>query len=244
MTRCSKCGKEVDAGQNFCPYCAEPLTAAGREQLEQAARSAGAMQPSGQEREHFLRDSDLEPPSVVPLSSFEERRGETEKSQRKLFVVVGAASAVVLAGLVLLFTTAAGKSLLQRLTGAPPADRLEGAARAGSPEFDQNVQKIFVDFYADNDASYAPRPIGDTVITMKPTIRNFTNRTLGGLELRAAGYDLAGQVVRERTFVVIPGRQNELDANKTMSPSLVIEGVRQDQMPASLRIEVTAFRFK
>ena len=244
MTRCSKCGKEVDAGQNFCPYCAEPLTDAGREQLERAARSAGAMQPAGQERERFLRDSDLEPPSVVPLSSFEERRGETEKSQRKLFVVVGAASAVVLAALVLLFTTAAGKSLMQRLTGAPPADRLEGAARAGSPEFDQNVQKIFVDFYADNDASYAPRPIGDTIITMKPTIRNFTNRTLNGLELRAAGYDASGQVVKARNFVIIPGRQSELEPNKTMSPSLVIEGIRQGEMPASLRVEVTAFRFK
>jgi hypothetical protein len=244
VTRCSKCGKEVDAGQNFCPYCAEPLTADGREQLEQAARSAGAMQPSGQERERFLRDSDLEPPSVVPLSSFEERRGETEKSQRKLFIVVGAASAVVLAGLVLLFSTAAGESLMQRLTGAPPADRLEGAARAGTPEFDQNVQKIFVDFNADDDATTAARPIGDTVISMKPTIRNFTNRTINGLELRAAGYDASGQVVKGRNFVIIPGRQNELEPNKTMSPSLVLEGIKQGEMPASLRVEVTAFRFK
>ena len=159
MTRCSKCEREVDAGQNFCPYCAEPLTDAGREQLEQAARSSGAMQATGQERERFLRDSDLEPPSVVPLSSFDERRGETEKSQRKLFIVVGAASAVVLTALVLLFSTAAGKSMLQLLTGAPPPDRLEGAARAGTPEFDQNVQKIFVDFNADDDATTAARPI-------------------------------------------------------------------------------------
>ena len=244
MTRCSKCEREVDAGQNFCPYCAEPLTDAGREQLEQAARASGAMQTAGQGRERFLRDSDLEPPSVVPLSSFDERRGETEKSQRKLFIVVGAASAVVLAGLILLFSTAAGKSLMERLTGAPPANRLEGAARAGSPEFDQNVQKIFVDFNADDDATTAARPIGDTVITMRPTLRNFTNRTINALELRAAGYDVAGQVVKGRNFVIIPGRQNELEPNKTMSPSLVLEGIKQGEMPASLRVEVTAFRFK
>jgi hypothetical protein len=101
-----------------------------------------------------------------------------------------------------------------------------------------------VDFNADDDATTAGRPIGDTVITMRPTIRNFTNRTLNGLELRAAGYDISGRVVKGRNFVIIPGRQSELEPNKTMSPSLVLEGVKQGEMPASLRVEVTAFRFK
>lgn len=240
MTLCSNCGKEVEAGQNFCPYCAEPVRAG-----DAAPTAPGAMQVAGEGRGRFLRSEDLEPPSVVPLSSFEDRRDESDRSQRKLFIVVGIASAVLLAGLVGLFSTNTGKGLLQRATGGPRVDRLEGALRPGSPEFDQYREKVFLDFDPDGgDAGTSERPIGDVVVMMKPTIRNFTGRTLNGLELRAAGLDLGGEVIRERTFVIIPGRQNELEPNKTISPSLLIEGVPKTATIARLRIEVTGFRFK
>lgn len=249
MTHCDNCGKEVEAGQNFCPYCAQPLAAdtAGAHARRDAASSpppAGAMQPAREGRDRFLRDEDLEPPSVVPLSSFEDREDESGKSQRKLFLVVGAASVVLLAALAVLFSTNAGRSLMQRATGGPRVDRLEGAVRQGSPEFEQFRDRVFVDFDPDSDAFQSKRPIGDLVVQMKPTVRNFTGRTLSGLELRAAGLDLSGEVVKERTFVVIPGRQSELEPNKTMSPSLLIEGIRQDATLANLRIEVTGFKFK
>lgn len=245
MTRCSNCGREVEGGQNFCPYCAQPLQAAGTRQGEApAAPAPGAMQTAGAGRERFLRSEDLEPPSVVPLASFGEQRGESDRSQRKLFLVVGVASVVLLVALVGLFSTDAGKSLLQRASGGPRVDRLEGGLRAGSPEFDQYRDKVFVDFNPDEDAGTSPRPIGDVVVQMKPTIRNFTGRTLSGLELRGWAVDLAGNTIRERTFIVIPGRQNELEPNKTMSPSLLIEGIRQDATIANLKVEVTGFKFK
>lgn len=240
MIRCSNCGKEAEAGQNFCPYCAQPLADAEAREWD---APAGALQPSARGRGRFLQQEDLEPPSVVPLSSFDERRGETDKSQRKLFLIVGAASAVVLAGLILLFSTEAGRSLLPS-SGASRTERLEGALRPGSTEFDQALGRIFLDFTPDEDATTSPRPIGDTVVQMKPTIRNFTGRTINGLELRAAGYDIGGQVVKERTFVVIPTRQAELEPNKTFSPSLLLEGISQNTMPASLKVEITGVRFK
>lgn len=238
MTRCANCGRDVEDGHNFCPYCARPL--AGLE--EDDAPAATALEPSAHGRGRYLEDSDLAPPVAIPLSSFDERRGETDKSQRKLFLVVGLVSAVVLGGLALLFSTKAGRALLPASGGA--AERLEGAHRPGSPEFEQALARLFLDFNADQDATTSPRPIGDIVISMKPTIRNFTGRTINGLELRAAGLDINGQVVKERTFTVIPNRQPALEPNKTFTPSLLLEGVAESTMPASLRVDIVAVRFK
>lgn len=244
MILCGNCGREVESGQNFCPYCASQLSPPGSAEVAaEALGGAGAMEPSSRGRSRYLEEEDLAPADAAPLSSFDERRGETDKSQRKLFLVVGLVSAVVLAGLALLFTTEAGRSLLPSSGGAAQ-ERLEGALRPGSPGFDEALGRLMVDFNADEDATTSPRPVGDIVISMKPTIRNFTGRAINGLELRATGRDIEGAVVKERNFVVIPTRQPELEPNKTFSPNLLLEGVTRSTMPASLRVEIVAVRFK
>jgi zinc-ribbon domain len=253
---CSNCGKEIEEGQNFCPYCAAPVGGDAPEGRAGAAADTGAtggwtsteptgLQPTPRgERSPFLTESDLEPPRAVPLSSFGERTEGDARAQRKLFVVVGAASVALIALIAGLLATDRGRAWLSGLGGRTQAETLAGALRPGSPEFEQYRNGIHVDFEADDDAFQSPRPIGDVVIEMRPTIRNLTGRTINGLELRAAGYDLDGQVVKERTFVVIPRRQSELEANKTMTPSLLIEGVSPNNVPASLKIEVTGVTFK
>ena len=42
---------------------------------------------------------------------------------------------------------------------------------------------------------------GGALMVQNSTIRNFTGRTVNGLEFHAAGLDLKGQVIRERNFV-------------------------------------------
>lgn len=240
MILCSQCGKEVAEGQNFCPYCAQPVGATPGS--VEGVAGAGVLQPSSSGG--FLQESDLEPPSVVPLSSFGQSKGEEQKAQRKMFVVVGAATAILLLAGVLLFATAGGRSVLNYFRPPSGPERLEGALRAGSPEFDQHVGRIILEFEPDNDAITSPRAIGDIIINMTPTIRNFTGRTISGLEVRAAGYDLSGQVVKERTYIVIPKRRPELGPNKTATPELLMEGIKDDTMPASLKIEITGVTFK
>lgn len=234
---CSNCGKEIEDGQNFCPYCAAPTgaTRAGASALQTSARG---------ERGPFLRESDLEPPRAVPLASFGERNETGDRAQRKLFFVVGAASVALLALAALVLATDRGRAWLSGFGSRGQTETLAGALRPGNPEFEQHRDKVFVDFDADQDATQSPRPIGDVVIEMHPTIRNFTGRTINGLELRAAGYDLEGQPVKERTFLVIPRRQSALEPNKTMTPSLLLEGVSPNNIPASLKVEVTGVTFK
>jgi len=66
------------------------------------------------------------------------------------------------------------------------------------------------------EADEAKRALGDTVMTLHATVRNFTGRTITGLEIKGAVVDHDGKSVKERTTVVIPTRQAELDPNKTM----------------------------
>ena len=161
---------------------------------------------------------------------------EVDAGRRKIFIAVGLLTALIVAGLVYWTTRPAARV-------AEP--RLEGAARDGSPEFAQMADRIVIEFNPDQDASEATRAAGDVMMWMRPRVRNFTGRTLAGLELKATVVDLDGRVVRERTVVVIPtdGRE-ELENNKVAEVLITMEAFRKDEVRANIRIEKTAFKLK
>src|ERR1044072_2223209 len=145
--------------------------------------------------------------------AIQDRRAE-ESTSRKTLIIVAVAAAVVIA---LFFY------VLMRAGGTGPAEpTLQGAIRPGSPEFDQYKQGIILE---DPQATEAKRALGDWVMTLQTTVRNITGKTLNGLEIRAAVVDHQGKPVKERTVVVIPGRQPELAPNKTMDVAVMLEGV-------------------
>lgn len=245
MKVCANCGKEVEEGQRFCPYCAKPITPATSAGEAAANAPEGSyLQASAKGRERYLQEEDLEPPAAVPLSSFDERKQEGAKSQRSLFLIVGAASALVLVALALLFSTDAGRSFMGRFNPPAQEERLEGAIRPGSPEFDEAMRPIRLDFNPDENAVESARAIGDKIFALEPTIRNLGNRTVNGLELQASALDLNGGVMKQRTFIVIPKRQAELEPFKTYKPNLLLEGFKQNDFVANLRVEITGIRFK
>ncbi|HEX5709643.1 MAG TPA: zinc-ribbon domain-containing protein [Pyrinomonadaceae bacterium] len=249
MILCSNCGKEIEEGQNFCPYCAAPTAVGGGTKAAEASGATRVAEGSGLEvargeRSPFLDESDLEPPRAVPLASFGDAATTGDRAQRKLFVVVGVASVALIALIALVLATGPGRAWLSSIGGRAQPDSLANALRPGNPEFEQYREQVFLDFDADEDAVQQARPLGDVILRLKPTVRNFTGRTINGLEVRAAGYDLDGQVVKERTFVLIPKRQSTLEPNKTMTTELMIEGVRPDNIPASLKVEVTGVTFR
>ena len=86
--------------------------------------------------------------------------------------------------------------------------------------------------------------MGDTVMSLHTTVRNFTGRTLNGLEIRAAVVDHQGKPVKERTVVVIPTKQAELEPNKTMLVQVMLEGMSDTDDRANIKMEVTGFKFK
>ncbi len=158
---------------------------------------------------------------------------EIDESRRKIVIIVAVLAALVIGVLFYLLLRASGSG------NAPPV--LEGAIRAGTAEFEQYHSGIFLD---QPEAEEARRALGDIVMTVHTTVRNFTGRPLSGLEVKAAVVDHQGKPVKERTVIVIPGKQAELEPNKTMLVQVMLEGMTEADDRANIKMEVTAFRFK
>jgi hypothetical protein len=172
------------------------------------------------------------------MSSTRANVDDADSSRKTIFIVVGLAGALLIALLVYFVTRP-----------APPAQqpRLENALRADSPEFAQWRDRIAIDYIVDNDTLDSVSAIGGRTLTPQPTVRNFTGRTISGLELKATAVDLNGQPVRERTMIVIPNvftGQRELEPNRFAKVTIPIEGFKKEDAPATVKIELTGVRFK
>lgn len=162
-----------------------------------------------------------------------EHRIPEDKSRRTLIIIVAIIAAVLIGGF---FYFLLRKSVAP---GPPPA--LQGATRPGTPDWDKYSKLIALD---DPEADEAKRALGDTVMTLHTTARNFTGRTVTGLEIRGSVVDHDGKAVKQRTLVVIPGRQAELEPNKTMRVSILIDGFRDYDDRANIKMEVTGFTLR
>lgn len=168
------------------------------------------------------------------MASTEQNLNETDSTRRTVFIVVAIASVILIAGLFWLIKKAG-------TTTGSEQPRLEGALRAGSAEFDAAKQRVALDA---PEAVEAKRAIGDIVMTLETTVRNFTGKTINGLEIYAAVVDSQGKPVKDRTVIVIPTRQPELDNNKTIRVPVMLEGMHDSDNRANIKMEVTAIRFK
>jgi hypothetical protein len=158
---------------------------------------------------------------------------QEEKSRRKLIIFVAAFAAAFIAGFFY---------LLLRSTTAPIAPpTLAGAIRAGSPDFEKYSKRIVLD---EQEADEARRALGDIVMTLHTTVRNFTGHTVSGLEIHGSVVDHDGKAIKEITVVVIPGRLPELDPNKTMKASVLLEGFTDSDDRANFKMDVTGFTLR
>ena len=156
-----------------------------------------------------------------------------DKSRRTLIIFVAAFAAAFIAGFFY---------LLLRNTAAPSAPpTLASAIRPGTPDWDKYSKLIVLD---EQEADEAKRALGDTVMTLHATVRNLTGRTITGLEIKGVVVDHDGRPVKERTLVVIPGRQNELEPNKTMKAFVNLEGFKDSDDRANIKMDLTGFTLK
>jgi hypothetical protein len=160
---------------------------------------------------------------------------DPDDSRRKIVIIVALIAGLFIGGLFLLLLRASGG----RVT---PPPRLEGAIRPGSPDWDRYSKYIIRD---EPEADEAKRALGDTVMTLRTTVRNFTGKTINGLELRAAVVDQQDKAVKEQTMVVIPSSaQLELAPNKTIAVQVVLDGMKDTDDRANIKMEITGFRLK
>ena len=171
------------------------------------------------------------------MSTIKANTEEADASRRKIFMIIALVTALLVAGLVYWATR----------PGAGPGEqpRLENAIRADSPEFAQVKDRVVVEFLPDQDAYESTRAVGDIVMTLRPKVRNFTGRTISGLELKATVVDLEGNPVREKTVIAIPSSgRTELENNRVAEIPIMMEGFRPEDVRANARVEVTGVRFK
>jgi hypothetical protein len=169
------------------------------------------------------------------MSTTERDINEPNRTTRTIYLIVGIASILLIAAIV----------YIAKRPGATPVEqaKLEGAFRPGSPEFEKDVARINVD---KPEATEGARAIGDIQMRLVTTVRNFTGKTITGLEMRGAVVDIEGNTVKERTVIVVPNSARgiqELKPNKTLEVPIVLEGMSKEADRANIKMEVTAFRF-
>ena len=178
--------------------------------------------------------NDLRVSTIPDMATFERRQEAPTESRRTLIIIVAVGAALVIAGFFF---------ILMRTTRTPAGvePTLQSAIRPGSPEWNQNAQNIILD---EPEAEEAKRALGDTVMSLHTIVRNLTGKTLNGLEVRAAVVDHQGRPVKERTVIVVPTRQAELESNKTMKVQVMLEGMSDTDDRANIKMEITGFKFK
>lgn len=162
-----------------------------------------------------------------------DRHIEVAETNRTLIIVVAVIAAVAIAGIFWVLFTLTG--------GSPPTDYMQGAIREGSPQFAEQAKNIVLD---EPEGTEAKRALGDIVMGLQTTVRNLTGKTLTGLEIRAAVLDHEGKPVKQKAVVVVPTRQPELAPNKTMQVNMSLDGFKETDVRANIKMEVTAFKFK
>lgn len=148
-------------------------------------------------------------------------------------------------GIVTLVSTVVAGGLIFPVLTRPPAStgetpQLDGALRAGTPEFERYRERLVID---SPEATASPRALGDLLVELKTNVRNETGRRIDGLEMRGVVLNAQGTPVGERIAVIIPLQQTALEPGEEMSVRMLIEGVSPDAERAGARVEVTGLRF-
>lgn len=149
-------------------------------------------------------------------------------------------SAIITALIVLLMAGVLQVSQRSHLSNPALEQRLEGALRPGMAEFERYREKIVVEGLT---ATESPRAMNDLAVKMNAALRNTTDRTLSGLEVRGAVLDAQGSPAGERTVAVVPAKQTALEPGETISVRILLEGIRPEVERAGLLMEVTGLSF-
>jgi hypothetical protein len=172
------------------------------------------------------------------------QRDDADRSRRAVFMVAGLVAVLLIVGLIVFLKTRPAPTP----AGMAEDPKLEGGLRAGSPEFEKHHEMIKLD---EPIADYSNSVAGDVQMNLATTVRNFTGRTINGLEMKGAVVDFAGKVIKERTKIVIPsGSLAELENNGTARVPIAIPGFRGDDKAkieagqAVIKMEVTSIKFK
>ena len=146
----------------------------------------------------------------------------------------------LIAALLLVFTTSGFYSTCTSRQ-ALHQQQLEGAVREGTPEFETLTKRIVIQT-DENNTMQSPTGMGTITMFIRGKIRNFTGKTLNGLEIKVTVVDQLEKPVKDKTLVVVPSQQPTLETNQSMPVNVMIEGFSKDDDRAMIRWKVTAIK--
>ncbi len=166
------------------------------------------------------------------MKSIIDEKKEEKRELNPVFWLSMGAAALVIAGIIMF--------LMVQSTSTPKLTTLEGALREGA-EFEQLKSKLVIEPDLDR-ATESPTALGTIQMNVPGIIRNFTGKTIVGLEVVGEVIDLEGKMVREQNIIAVPNRQKVLENNKTMPINVIIEGFKEDEVRANIRWRLAAIK--
>jgi hypothetical protein len=167
------------------------------------------------------------------MDSFIEKPGN-EAGGNKIFLV-----ALVIG--ILIVSAVVGFFALRPTQQQIVSEQLGGAVREGSPEFEALTRRIAIQTDEQN-TTQSPTGMGTIVMMIAGRIRNYTGRTLTGLEVKVTVVDQLGNPVKDKVVAAVPMQQEKLEANESMPVRVMIEGFDKDDDRAMIRWKVTAIK--
>lgn len=117
---------------------------------------------------------------------------------------------------------------------------LADAYRDGSPQFEEITKDIIIST-GDNTVQYA-NAFGGISMQIVGNIRNKGERTINGLEVKAAVVDQFNQTVKDKNVLVVPRQREVLAPGDSIPITLTIDGFKREDDRANIRWKVTAIR--
>ena len=160
---------------------------------------------------------------------------DKEKGSKKIIIGAITAAVLALAAVIALISLKSSGTVVEQ-------DYLKGAYREGTPEFQELTKKIVAQTVEDATTS-SPTAMGTKMMSIGGTIRNFTGRTLTGLEVRVTVVDTFNNPVKEKISRVLPNIEYEKLENNTIMPVRVtVEGIDPKADLANIHWKVTAIK--
>ncbi|MGI9035880.1 MAG: hypothetical protein ACR2GD_07560 [Pyrinomonadaceae bacterium] len=162
------------------------------------------------------------------------QKPDKEKGSKKILIGALTAAVLVILAIIALWSLKPSRTIVEQ-------DYLKGAYREGSPEF-QTLTKKIVAQTVEDATTKSPTAMGTEMMSIGGAIRNFTGKTLTGLELKVGVVHSFNNLVKERVITVIPTQQETLENNQTMPVRVNIEGIDPKADLANIRWKVTAIK--
>ncbi len=157
-----------------------------------------------------------------------------EKGSNKILIAALTAGVLAVLAVIALWSMKPSATQIEQ-------DALAGAFREGTPEFANYTRKIVAQSDFDRTTK-SPTAMGTISMFIGGTIRNFTGKTLTGLEIKVGVVDSFNTILKEKTVVVVPKRQETLENNQTLPVQVTIEGFDPKDDLANIRWKVTAIK--